>query len=424
MIFMPPRHGKSELASIRFPAWYIGKYPDRQIITSSYAQELASYFGRQVRNLINSPEFKDVFRVVLAPDSAAAHRWHTHQGGAYLAAGVGGPITGRGADLLVIDDPIKSREDADSEVNRDRVWEWYRSTAFTRLMPNGAIVIIQTRWHDDDLAGRLLSHSKDWDILELPAIDDEGKALWPEWYSLEALGQIKNTVGPREWSALYQQQPTPEEGDYFKREWVQYYDKAPDKDTLAIYGASDYAVTDSGGDWTVHGIIGVDPKDNIYVLDWWRQRTTSDEWVEVVIDLMDKWKPRKWAEEGGQILKSIGPFLEKRMRERRVYCLREQYSSSSDKPTRAQSFRARMAMGMVYFPENSTIPEELLRFPQGVHDDQVDVLSLLGRMLSEMGRGRMPKKIEPPRGRTMNDIDRAEKLRGWGRQLNVAYYAR
>jgi predicted phage terminase large subunit-like protein len=429
MIFMPPRHGKSELASKRFPAWYIGQYPDREIICASYAQELANEFGRNVRNTIGSQEFRAVFgNVELAPDSSAANRWHTSYGGSYVAAGVGGAITGRGADLLVIDDPIKNREDADSEIYRDRVWDWYRSTAYTRLMPGGAIVLIQTRWHDDDLAGRLLQAQEDggdqWEVIELEAIAD-GKALWPEWYDLDALEGIRNTIGPREWSALYQQQPTPDEGDFFKKAWIRTYQEAPSKDLLTIYGASDYAVTADDGDYTVHGVIGVDGDDNIFLLDWWRGQTESHEWVEAVIDMMERWKPRQWGEENGQIIKSIGPFLQQRMHERRVYCHREQYASAADKPTRARSIQARMAMGKVYFPTaewSLPLKDELLRFPTGRHDDQVDVLSLMGRMLDVMVAGKVVKSKENRRGMTGADLDRRERLAKLGISSKVGYY--
>lgn len=394
MVFMPPRHGKSQLTSIQFPAWFIGNYPDKEIICASYAQELAAHFGREVRNQVSDAEFKDTFGVSLAADSTAKHRWNTSEGGSYVAAGVGGAITGRGAHLLVIDDPVKNREDADSEVYRDKVWDWYRSTAFTRLMPNGAVVLVMTRWHDDDLAGRLLEHEGDqWEVVTLKAIDQD-KPLWPEWYNLEALEQIRSTIGPREWSALYQQQPTPDEGDYFKREWVKYYDEIPKH--LRIYGASDYAVTANGGDYTVHGVIGIDPDDNMYVLDWWREQTDSLMWVEVVIDMMAKHRPLIWIEEQGQIIKGVGPFLDKRMRERKVYVVRKPLVSSRDKSTRAQSFRGRMAMGKVFFPRDAhwttDLIHETLRFPSGTHDDQVDVLSLFGRMLDDMHRGTVPRR--------------------------------
>lgn len=391
MIFMPPRHGKSELASRRFPAWYLGDHPENQIIAASYGHELAMDFGREVRNIVASPEYDKLFPdSSLALDSKAADRWHTKQSGTYIAAGVGTPIVGRGAHVFLIDDPIKDREAADSQTMRRRTWDWYRGVVYTRLMPGGAIILIQTRWHEDDLAGRLLEAQEQggdqWKVLDLPAINEAQEALWPEWYNEDRLARIRTAIGPREWQAQYQQRPAPEEGAYFKRDWVRWYEGKPEN--LRIYGASDYAVTDNGGDYTVHMVAGVDPADNLFILDMWRQQTASDIWVEVFLDMVDRWKPLVWAEEKGQIEKSVGPFIEKRARERQVYCAREQYASASDKPTRAQAFRARMAMGKVYLPSSAPwigeMMAEMLTFPAGKNDDMVDVLSLFGRMLDDM----------------------------------------
>jgi len=207
MIFMPPRHGKSELASKRFPAWYLGRNPDKQVITASYNSDLAGDFGRQVRNIVREQRFRNVFpSVTLAEDSQAANRWNTSAGGSYVAAGVGTAVTGRGAHLLLIDDPVKDREEAESETRRETVYNWYSSTAYTRLMPGGAVILIQTRWHEDDLAGRLLEAEAKggdkWDKLILPAILSNGQALWPEWYPIDALNRTKAAIGPRDWSAL------------------------------------------------------------------------------------------------------------------------------------------------------------------------------------------------------------------------------
>lgn len=401
MIQMPPRHGKSELASRRFPAWYLGRHPKRSIISASYNSELAGDFGREVRNIIADPGYRNLFDVHLAPDSKAANRWHTDNGGSYVAAGVGTAITGRGAHVLLIDDPIKDREEADSETQRDRIWDWYSSTAYTRLMPNAAVIVIQTRWHEDDLSGRLLEAMQrggdQFEVLTLPALADDGDQLgrapgdplWPEWYGTSQLHRIRANTIPRDWQALFQQSPSPEEGNYFKRDWLRWYSEAPKH--LRIYGASDFAVTDSGGDYTVHGIFGVDPDDNVYLLDMWREQAASDVWVESLIDLAEAWRPIQWAAEKGQIDRSVGPFLDKRMRERRTYVAIERFVSDKDKPTRAQAIRARMAMGKVYLPEKAewkhSLMSELLAFPAARNDDMVDVLSLIGRMLNTMAGG-------------------------------------
>jgi predicted phage terminase large subunit-like protein len=380
MIFMPPRHGKSELASKRFPAWCLGRRPARQIIAASYNSDLANDFGRNVRNIVDEAEFREVFPdVSLAPDSHAANRMNTDHGGAYVAAGVGTAVTGRGAHIALIDDPFKDREEADSERRRDIVWDWYRSTLFTRLMPGGAIVLIQTRWHEDDLAGRLLECETDWDVLDLPAIDNDGKALWPEWYDETALERIKNTIGPREWSALYQQKPQPDEGTFFQRQWFKEWEAKPE---LRYYGSSDYAVTDGGGDYTVHRVWGIDAGGAIYRVDGWRGQATSDVWIERKLDLIAKYKPLAWFGEGGVIQKAIEPMLRRRMLERKIFCRLEWLPSVADKPTRARSFQAMAASGRVYFETGADLAE-FLSFPAGKYDDDVDTASLIGRAIDQ-----------------------------------------
>lgn len=379
MICMPPRHGKSQLASRLFPAWCMGRNPKTQIIAASYNSDLAMDFGRDVRNIVGSQEFGEVFAgVSLAVDSKAANRMNTNHRGAYIAAGVGTAVTGRGARIALIDDPFKDREEADSQRNRDKVWAWYQSTLYTRLMPGGAVVVINTRWHEDDLSGRLLNGSDKWTLLELPAINSEGNALWPEWYDVPALDRIKANIGPREWSALYQQKPQPDEGTYFQRDWLQSWQVKPG--ALNIYGTSDYAVTDGGGDYTVHRVWGVDAEENIYRLDGWRGQSAADEWIERKCDLIAKWKPLAWFGEAGVIQKAVEPMLKRRMIERKTFCRMEWLSSISDKPTRARGFQARAAMGKVFFEPLADV-SEFLMFPAGKHDDDVDCASMMGRAL-------------------------------------------
>lgn len=388
MITMPPRHGKSMLASEFFPAWYIGRNPDHYVVTATYAQELADDFGRKVKNQIEDDAYKAIFPgVSLADDSKSAKRFHIDgnsggyehsigQRGAFYAVGVGGPLTGRGAHLLLIDDPVKNREDAESEVIRKKTKDWYTSTAYTRLMPGGRIVIIQTRWHEDDLAGWLQAEHEHegWVVLNLPAINDAGEALWPEQYDIEALEQIKRALPPRDWSALYQQSPSPETGDYFKKEWIYEVDSLPPRETLRVYGGSDYAVTSNGGDYTVHAVVGIDPQGNPWLLDMWRHQTSSDKWVEAFCDLVKKWKPIGWAEETGQIKSGVGPFLVKRMIEREAYVTREAFATRGDKAVRAQAIRGRMAMKGLRIlrdaPCKTDLINEMMSFPVGVHDDQ------------------------------------------------------
>ncbi len=393
---MPPRHGKSELASRRFPAWCLGRTPELQFISASATAELASDFGRDVRNIITSRDYQSVFgRTLLASDSGAKGKWHTSEGGVYYSVGIGGTIMGRGADIFLIDDPYASMADAQSAVTRKKVYEWYTGTAYNRLEGDAAIVLINHRMHEEDLTGQLLAQQAaggdQWEVVELPAISEDGAALWDCKFPLKALERIKRNTLPHFWSALYQQKPTPEDGDYFKRNWFRWYNADEKPRHLRLYGASDYAVTANGGDYTVHVVCGLDPDDNLYVIDLWRAQTESHDWVEAFLDLMSEHKTLDWAEEQGQILKSLGPFIKRRMRERKVYGKRTQFPSSGagDKAVRCRSFQARCSMGKVYLPTNAPwIPDflqELLAFGAGgKHDDQVDAVGLIGRMLDTM----------------------------------------
>lgn len=408
---MPPGSAKSTYASILFEPWYYVHHPEACIIAASHTAELAEKWGRRVRNLLIAEA--PTLGVSLAADSQAAGRWETNSGGEYFAAGIGGSITGRRGDLVVIDDPVRSREDADSETIRDKVWDWYKSDLYTRLKPGGRIVLIQTRWHEDDLAGRLLEDMKaggdKWDVISLPAIAEEddalgrapGEPLWPEWEGDEALARKRRAVGPRDWSALYQQRPAPEDGGFFRKDWFIPYVSAPPREEMQVYGASDYAVTADGGDYTVHVIVGLDHRGRMYLLDLWRKQSASDEWIEAFCDLVKKWKPIGWAEEQGQIRAGIGPFLDRRQRERAAYVFRDQFPTRGDKAVRAQSIRGRMALNSLYVPElESWFPAlraELLSFPAGKHDDQVDALGLVGQLLDKMVSGHLPAKAEKPK---------------------------
>lgn len=399
-LFLPPGSAKSTYGSVLFPPWYLARRPDAAIIAASHTAELAERWGRKVRNLIAEHSLE--LGISVAGDNKAAGRWETSAGGEYFAAGVGGAIAGRRADLAVIDDPVRSREDADSKKVRDAQWDWYKFDLLTRLKPGAAIVLIQTRWHEDDLAGRILSEEGDrWRVISLPmeAEDNDplgrspGDPLWPEWFTDQMRSDAKRD--PRVWSALYQQRPVPDDGAYFLRDWLRPVDRLPPVETLRVYGGSDYAVTADGGDYTVHVVVGVDPEDRIYVLDVWRRQAASDEWVEAWCDLVRKWRPIEWAEETGQIKAGVGPFLERRARERKAYCYRRQFPTRGDKAVRAQSIRGRAAMGGLYLPISAPwraeFESELLRFPAGVHDDQVDALGLVGQLLDTMLSGRKPE---------------------------------
>jgi predicted phage terminase large subunit-like protein len=401
-IFMPPGSAKSTYASILFPSWLYAVDPTAMILAASHTTELAERWGRRVRNLV--AENAATLNIKLTTDNQAAGRWGLEQGGEYYAAGALTGIAGFRARYGLIDDPIRSRQDADSSLLRDRLWDWYLNDFRPRLVPRARQVLIQTRWHEDDLAGRALNHEP-WEVLSLPAeakandplARQEHEFLWDDddyGYGAQ-LESLKATTPPRIWSSLYQQEPTPEEGDYFKDEWLHPVEHLPDLETLRTYGGSDYAVTKDGGDYTVHAVVGVDPDDRMYLLDIWRGQITSDIWIDAFCHLVKKYKPLAWAEEQGQIRAGVGPFLDRRQRELQAWTTREKFPTRGDKAVRARSIQGRMSLDGLYVPKHAPwladFRAELLHFPAGVHDDQVDALGLIGQLLDKMIRGRLPK---------------------------------
>jgi len=414
MLFMPPRHGKSTLASVAFPAWHLGRNPEHEFISCSYSGSLAMGFSRKVRNLLREPSYKSAFKTRLDPDSQSAEAWLTTGGGGFVAAGVGGGITGKGAHILVIDDPVKNREDAESQNNREANWDWYTSTAYTRLAPGGGVLVILTRWHDDDLAGRLLKMATeggdDWEVVRYPAIAEEdekyrkvGEPLHLDRYDAASLNRIRKAVGPRDWSALYQQNPVADEGDYFTRSMIKYYDPEDiDEDRMKYYAAWDLAIgKNDRNDYSVGMVIGVDEHDKLYVMDIVRGRFDGFEIVEKILDLYVEWKPSIVGIEKGHIEMALGPFLEKRVRERGLYemYIKDLRTGRRDKEARARAIQGRMQQGMVFLPRDAVftgpLVAELLRFPNGVHDDQVDALAWLGLMMAEFSTYHAPTVHTP-----------------------------
>ena len=416
---MPPRHGKTKLSSHLFPAWFIGRHPEKSIIVATYGEKFAWDHGRAVRDLIESSLYRQVFpRVRLKAGSASQERLETEAGGILFFLGRGSGATGRGADVILLDDPTKDRKEADSPTIREDLWKWYTQVLQTRLMTKkGRIVIIQTRWHEDDLIGRLtdptnpcysLNEAKKWRVIDFPAIARDkdvlgrkpGQALWPERFDEEYLDTIRQT-DIRGFQALYQGRPTPEEGSFFKAVNLRTYAKMsimPHRDDLRFYAASDHAVSlEQGRDKTCLMVIGVDQHDQMWVQPdlFWKQADTSLV-VETMVLLMDKYKPLFWWAEKGHISKSIGPFLRKRMLEKRVFCSIDEITPVADKQTRAQSVQGRMSMNKIVFPGFAgwwaAAHDELLKFPQGAHDDFVDTLSLFGYGLFKLRSHRAPPK--------------------------------
>jgi predicted phage terminase large subunit-like protein len=381
MIFLPPRHGKSLITSAIFPAWYLGRHPDRHVIFATYGQELSDDFGRRVRNFIIDPIHQAIFPDCrFSEDSTAAHRFNTVKGGAYYAVGRGGPITGRGAHLLLIDDPIKDRDEANSGTIRKSLHEWFASVIYPRLMPRGAIIIIQTRWHEDDLAGWLLRDHPDenWDVLTLPAIAErnegfrrEGEALWPNQYPLESLTRIRERIGGANWVALYQQHPAAAEGAIFKRNWWQFF--AP---TLVIPFSRVVQSWDTAfkqgaeNDFSVCTTWGV-AENGYYLLHLWRDRVEFPELKRVLASLADQWKPNAILIED----KASGQSLIQELKRSTALPLIP-VRVDSDKQTRAQAITPMIEAGKIFLPESapwvSDFIEEMACFPNGMYDDVVD----------------------------------------------------
>lgn len=402
MILMPPGSAKSTYASVLFPPWFMGRNEQMSVLGVSNTTELAERFSRRVRGLVANPEYGRVFQGNgLSADTAAAGNWETMKGGEYFAAGMGSAIAGRRADLGLIDDPIKTRQEADSERVRQTHWEWYVNDFLTRLKPGARQILIQTRWHEDDLGGRILEREAHrWRVVKIPmlAVGDDplgrkvGERLWPDWFTDDMVKTAQ--MDTRAWNALYQQEPVPDQGTYFMLDDFAEYDQLPD---LRIYAASDYAVTEGDGDFTEHGIFGVDQQSNVYVIDWWRGQTKSDVWIERMCDMILEHKPLVWFGESGPIRRAIEPFLMRRMNERGAYCRLEWLPSIADKVVRARAIQALSSVKSIVWPKfapwKAEVQKQLIQFPAGKYDDAVDVFSLIGRGLEHV---QTPKK---PAGR-------------------------
>lgn len=410
MIFMPPRHGKSMLTSQYFPAWFLGHNPEKRVIFTSYEAEFAASWGRKARNVLTEYGPK-LFNIAVSSESSAASSWDIadHSGG-MSTAGVGGPITGKGAHLLIIDDPVKNAEEAQSKTYRDKAAEWYKSTAYTRLEPGGAVIVIQTRWHEDDLSGRLLQEEPDkWTVISFPALAEEGdplgrqpgEALSPRRYSAEDLHEIKTTLGPYWFSALYQQHPQPLEGAIFKRQHFRYatldsgilllhsgdISKKVGYDNCRIFQTCDPAAsTKTTADYFVLSTWAQTPGNDLILLDVLRTRLEGPDQVPLFKQQYQRWNPAFQAVES----KGLGITLYQLLTREGLPV--KELKADKDKVTRALPAAARMESGSVYFlqgaPWLGDFEQELLSFPTGAHDDQVDTLSYAAQMIVKKQTGK------------------------------------
>ncbi len=430
MIMTPPGSAKSTYTSICLPPWYVNpeQFPNDLMLACSYSYSLAEEFGRQGRDVLEL-ETK-ALGVSLSRSQMASGDWRTNKGGGYFCGGVNAGIAGRRGRLGLIDDPIGSEEDANSQVMRDKTWSWYWNDFLPRLWPDAKQILICNRRHEEDLAGRLLDKcADDWHIIKLPMLAEEndplgrqlGERLWPEWFTEK---QVKDArMLPRTWAGLYQQRPAPEEGNFFRKEWIVEYD-SPAKlpKNLRKYRGDDFAVEkNEENDRTCFITGGVDENDNLWILpDWFWQKADSLESVNASIRLAREHKPvAVWL--GKEVItKAIGPFYQKRMQEENVYLPLDPLSEAKDKQTKAQAIAGRMAQRKVLFP--SFAPDwdkakhELLTFPAGTHDDFVDALAKLGQGLAKQTKARPvvpeevwnPEKVYVP---SMRDLKRSSANR-------------
>ena len=389
IINMPPRHTKSEFASFLFPAWFLGKFPNKKIIQTAHTAELATGFGRKVRNLVNSPDYQKIFPVKLSADSKAAGRWNTNKGGDYFAIGVGGAVTGKGADVLIIDDPHSEQEamQGNSAVY-ERVFEWYNSGPRQRLQPGGAIIIVMTRWSKKDLTGQILTNSikretDEWEIIEFPALMPSGKPLWSEFWSQKELEAIKAELPVGKWEAQYQQNPTSEGGAIIKRDMWKIWEKDEPPHCEFIIQSWDTAFEKSNrADYSACTTWGVFYKSNsegfevahIILLDAFKQRLEFPELKQKAMELYKEWEPDSCIVEK----KAAGAPLIYEMRRMGIPLQEYTPGKGSDKIARVNAISDLFASGFVWCPSTrwaDEVMEECASFPNGEHDDLMDSTS-------------------------------------------------
>ncbi|MFA5635910.1 MAG: phage terminase large subunit [Anaerovoracaceae bacterium] len=385
IVTMPPRHGKSELVSLRFPCWMLGRHPGVSIVQAGYAESIALTHSRRARDIFVSPETRKLYPEALyrperagqdavIPQRQAAHEWGTVQGGSYYAVGIGGGLTGRGFDVGILDDPTKDAEEAQSANIREKVWEWYRTVFRTRAAPGAAVIVVMTRWHHDDLVGRLLRlaaedpQADQWEVLHLKAITD-GQALWPERYPIEALEGIRTTIGSQAFASLYQGEPEIEGGNIVRREWWRYYRELP-KCTRIIHSWDTAFKGGKTDDWSVCTVWG-ESETGYHLIDLWRGRVEFPELKRQVVALNDRDHPVAILVEDAASGQSL---IQELRRGTRLPVL--PVRPDRDKVSRLTAVTPLIEAGRVLLPERAPwladYVDEMSAFPNGEHDDQVD----------------------------------------------------
>lgn len=418
MFLLPPGSAKSTYTDVVFVPWFMAKRARQHVILASYASNIAAKQGRRARQLIHTPAYQKITGLGLDPSKSAADEWMLTNGSEFMAGGILSGLTGNRAMLGILDDPIRGREAAESETIREKTWDAYVDDFCSRLVPGAPQVMILTRWHADDPAGRILPENWDgesgwfdgrdgrkWYVVCLPAIADRaddplgrkiGETLWPEWFSLEHWAPFQRNS--RTWSSLYQQKPSPDEGTFLKGEWFDRYSKPPAP--LHFYMTSDHAPKGGvGSDWNVFNIWGVDHNQHLWLVEEFRCQDTFDKALgiehdasgditlaeEGALQLIRKWKPLCWFPEDDATWKASAGFVQAAMRRTKIHCRIEPLSAAgSDKATKARPFQAKASMGEVHIPTGfwgDEVLKEYKQFPAGKHDDRVDAAAHIGRVL-------------------------------------------
>ena len=444
MILAPPGSAKSTYADVVAPVWAMGKWPGYKILLTSYATRLARKHARRALHLARSQRFAATFAAHVRRDVSAAHDWSLTNTSEYMAAGILAGITGNRANGAIVDDAIAGREEAESPTIRAKTWEAFKDDVESRLLPGGWIIVINTRWHQDDVCGQILpdeydgasgyvrcKDGRDWYVLNIPAKaerDDDpigrkpGEYLWPEWFPLEhwqALEYDPTPLGQRRWASLYQGRPTGMVGADFNRADALWYDDGELPKLLTFYGASDFAVTEvdddkaaSGRvDFSEHGLFGMDEHGDLWAVDWWSGQKDTDDVIDALLELARPRKPFEWWNEGGVIDKAVRPALRRRMRElsqrkdakgrQQSYFLKvEALPQIADKRAKCQSFAARYQARTTHWPRSKpwahAVIDQLVNFGAHRYDDKYDVCGLIGR-----GIDKMLEAPKPPAERVM-----------------------